>query len=156
LGVRIPPGLLAFGKEEEVAMDVNQERVKTTTLGLMKYVHAIFFTGAIVVGWLFVKIINTVWTSLNLTFASVPPPSNWLAFLTGGVGSCALAFYLWRHPRVNHLTVEIVTELSKVTWPTRKELSASTVVVIVLSIIASVILGLFDFFWAWATDLIYL
>ena len=51
--------------------------------------------------------------------------------------------------------MEIVVELSKVTWPTRKELSASTVVVIILSVIASIILGLFDFFWAWCTDLIY-
>ena len=137
-------------------MDVNQEGVKATTLGLMKYVHAIFFGGAIVVGWLFIKVIETVWTSLNLTFAAVPPPSNWVTIGLGGGGACALAFYLWRHPKVNRLAVEIVTELSKVTWPTRKELSASTVVVIILSVIAAIILGLFDFFWAWATDLIYL
>ena len=57
---------------------------------------------------------------------------------------------------VRTLATEIVNELAKVTWPTRKELSASTVVVIILSVIASIILGLFDFFWSWATDLIYL
>jgi preprotein translocase subunit SecE len=121
----------------------------------MKYVHVMFFSGALVIGWLFVRIVETVWTSLNLTFAAVPSPSNWIVMLLGGGSSIGLTIYLWRHPRVNHLAVEIVNELSKVTWPTRKELSASTVVVIVISIIASVIIGLFDFFWWWASDLIY-
>ncbi|MCP4601434.1 MAG: preprotein translocase subunit SecE [Proteobacteria bacterium] len=79
-----------------------------------------------------------------------------MAVVVGGAGAAGLTVYLWRHPKVNRLALEIVTELSKVTWPTRKELSASTVVVIILSIIAALILGLFDFFWAWATDLIYL
>ena len=75
--------------------------------------------------------------------------------VAGTGGAIFLAVYLWRHPKVNNLAMEIVVELSKVTWPTRKELSASTVVVIILSVIASIILGLFDFFWAWCTDLIY-
>ncbi|MCP4602935.1 MAG: preprotein translocase subunit SecE [Proteobacteria bacterium] len=127
-----------------------------TTLGLMKYVHVMFFTGTLIIGWLFSKIIDTVWTSLNLAIASVPPPSDAISIAVAGIGSVGLVVYLWRHPKVNRLALEIVTELSKVTWPTRKELSASTVVVIVLSIIAAIILGLFDFFLSAATDLIYL
>lgn len=39
---------------------------------------------------------------------------------------------------------EVETELKKVTWPTRKQTAASTVVVIVLVIIFSVFLGLVD------------
>ncbi len=126
-----------------------------TTLGLSKYVHVMYFVGTVVVGWLLVQITETVWTSLNLSVTAVPPPSKALSLIIGGAGALILAFYLWRHPRVNNLAMEIVVELSKVTWPTRKELSASTVVVIILSVIASIILGLFDFFWAWCTDLIY-
>ncbi len=124
-------------------------------MGLTKYVHVTYLVGTLVVGWLFVKITETIWTSLNLTFTAVPPPTNLLELIIGGGSAAALGIYLWRHPKVNSLVVEIVVELSKVSWPTRKELSASTVVVIVLSIIASIILGLFDFFWAWCTDLIY-
>ncbi len=137
-------------------MNTKNEAATPTTLGLMKYVHVLFFAGALVFGWLFVKLIETVWTSLNLTFTEVPAPKNWIVILSGGGLAVALAVYLWRHPKVNRLTVEIINELSKVTWPTRKELSASTVVVIIISVIASIIIGLFDFFWWWATDLIYL
>ena len=126
-----------------------------TTLGLSKYVHVMYFVGTVVVGWLLVQITETVWNSLNLSVTAVPPPNKALTIVIGGAGAIFLAVYLWRHPRVNNLAMEIVVELSKVTWPTRKELSASTVVVIILSVIASVILGLFDFFWAWCTDLIY-
>ncbi|MDJ0766573.1 MAG: preprotein translocase subunit SecE [Myxococcota bacterium] len=137
-------------------MSAKQERVGAATLGLTKWLHAMFYAGTLVVGWLFVKIIETTWTALNLTFVWAPPPKTWVAITAGSVGAIALALYLWRHPKVSRLSVEIVTELSKVTWPTRKELSASTVVVIVLSVIAATILWLFDFFWAWTTDLIYL
>jgi len=136
-------------------MDAKTNGMTSTTLGLMKYVHVMFFAGAVIAAWLLAKIVDTVWTSLNLAFVWVPPPSNWGGIIVGGVGAAGLAYYMWRHPKINRLAVEIIAELSKVTWPTRKELSASTVVVIILSIIAAIILGLFDFFWAWVTDLIY-
>ncbi len=137
-------------------MSAKRERLAPTTLGLTKYVHAMYLAGALVIGWLFTKCIETLWIFLNLTFTWAPPPNEWLAIGVGGAGSVGLVVYLWRHPKVNRLAMEIVTELSKVTWPTRKELYASTIVVIILSVIASIILGLFDFFWSWATDLIYL
>ena len=137
-------------------MNKNLQSAGATTFGLMKYVHVMFFTGAIILGWLLMKIIETTWTSLNLAFAPVPPPSSMISVLSGAVVSAGVTFYLWKHAKVNRLAIEIITELSKVTWPTRKELYASTIVVIIFSIIASITLGLFDFFWAWATDLIYM
>jgi preprotein translocase subunit SecE len=137
-------------------MSAKQESIGTTTLGLTKWAHAMFFAGTVVIGWLFVKVIETAWTALNLTFVWAPPPIMWAVIAVGGGGAAGLALYMWRHPKVNKLSLEIVMELSKVTWPTRKELYASTVVVIVISIIASIILWLFDFFWAMTTDLIYL
>ena len=137
-------------------MSENRQNISAPTLGLAKYVHAMFLAGALAFGWLLANIISSIWTSLNLEFTFVPPPSEFVAVLTGGAISVGVIYYLWRHPQVNRLAIEIVTELSKVSWPTRKELSASTIVVIVLSIIASIIMGLFDFFWAWVTDLIYL
>jgi len=136
-------------------MAENKDTTVATTLGLAKYVHFVYLLGTIVTGWLFVKITETAWTALNLAWTPVPPPSNLLVMLIGGSAALGLGAYLWRHPKVNSLVMEIVVELSKVTWPNRKELSASTVVVIVLSVIAAIILGLFDFFWSWCTDLIY-
>ncbi len=46
-------------------------------------------------------------------------------------------------------------ELKKVTWPTRKETQAATIVVIVTVIIAAMILGAFDTVWSFFTDRIY-
>lgn len=137
-------------------MNESREAATSTTFGLMKYVHVMFFAGFVVAGWLLIKIVETTWTALNLVVASVPPPNRWSVIGIGGIAAAIIAIAMWRNAKINKLSVEIVTELSKVTWPTRKELSAATVVVIVLSVIAAIILGLFDFFWAWATDLIYL
>lgn len=146
---------------DEEAEDAGEESEQTaqagpaqaaTTLGLMRYVHAIFFAGAIALAWLFIQIVDTAWVRMYNVIGAIPAPREWLTVAIGALGGFGLSFYLWRHPRVNRLAVEVVTELSKVTWPTRKELSASTVVVIVVSIIASIILGVFDMFWAAATD----
>jgi preprotein translocase subunit SecE len=135
--------------------DQKPDAAAPTTFGLMKYVHVMFFVGAVVIGWILVKLIDEIWASMHFRFGWVPAPDDWWAIGSGAFLALALAFYMWRHPKVNRLAVEIVTELSKVTWPTRKELSVSTVVVIVVSVIAAVILGLFDLFWSWATDFIY-
>lgn len=135
-------------------MNEKQEALAPTTFGLMKYVHVMFFAGALVIGYLLVRTVDWVWMSLRLGVTWVPEPSYWGTVAIGAGTSAALAFYLWRHPRVNRLAVEIVGELSKVTWPTRKELSASTVVVIVVSVIAAIILGLFDMFWSWFTTML--
>ena len=53
------------------------------------------------------------------------------------------------------LVQQVRQEVSKVTWPTRKETLYSTIVVIVTTIIASLFLGLFDGVWSWVTRMIY-
>jgi len=136
-------------------MSNDKETTTPTTFGLMKYVHAMFFIGGAIIAWLFVQIIETSWIALNLNIASIPPVNQAAVVICGTLAALALVFYLWRDAKINRLSIEIVTELSKVTWPTRKELQAATVVVIILSVIASIILGLFDFFWSAVTDLIY-
>ena len=62
----------------------------------------------------------------------------------------------YKHQRANTFSTEVVEELLKVTWPSRKETYNSTIVVIVTTVIISVILGLFDLVWAKLTGLIYL
>jgi len=126
-----------------------------STFGAMKYVHVMYLTGLFIIGWLLINIVESVWTSLNYQFTWMPAPNSAIVFLGGAGVAVVLVLYMWRHPKVNRLAIEIVSELSKVTWPSRKELYASTVVVLVVSVIAAIILGLFDMFWSWATDLLY-
>jgi preprotein translocase SecE subunit len=60
-----------------------------------------------------------------------------------------------RHEGINRLADEIGNELKKVTWPTRAELKAATIVVIIFCFVMSAILGVFDAFWAMVTGWIY-
>ena len=65
------------------------------------------------------------------------------------------ALVLYRRPNVNKFAHDVGDELARVDWPTRQEAWGHTVVVIVVSLVAAVILGLFDFGWSELTDLIY-
>jgi preprotein translocase subunit SecE len=49
------------------------------------------------------------------------------------------------NPRVLNWGQEVVTEIRKVIWPSQKELTAMTVVVIVMVVLSSVIVTSFDF-----------
>ena len=51
------------------------------------------------------------------------------------------------HGRVRTFFREVRIEMSKVTWPPRKELLQATGVVIIAVIIAGVYIGVFDFIW---------
>lgn len=73
-----------------------------------------------------------------------------------GVAVAAFAGALvWMKAQWRQVSVEIVAELRKVTWPNRDETKASTRVVVVTVLIIAAILGIFDFFFSWFTDVIY-
>ncbi len=55
--------------------------------------------------------------------------------------------FLFRNPKVNTVMDEVVSELKKVTWPTRDDVVKSTTVVIICIAIASFILAGFDLIW---------
>ncbi len=54
---------------------------------------------------------------------------------------------LYKNDSANQFTHEVVTELSRVTWPTNKETWSATLVVVVMVLITGVLLGLVDKFW---------
>ena len=66
-----------------------------------------------------------------------------------------LVLFLMKHEGVNKLAEEIGSELKKVTWPTKAELKAATIVVIITVFVMSFILGLMDAFWSKITSWIY-
>jgi len=47
----------------------------------------------------------------------------------------------------NDFMSEVVQELARVTWPTAKETSLSTVAVVVMVVISGILLGLLDLLW---------
>ncbi|MAR55550.1 MAG: preprotein translocase subunit SecE [Rickettsiales bacterium] len=65
------------------------------------------------------------------------------------------AVALYRNENVYRFARAVAVELSHVTWPSRQETWSNTLVVIIVSAVAAVILGAFDAAWSAVTDLIY-
>jgi preprotein translocase subunit SecE len=60
-----------------------------------------------------------------------------------------LCFRLVNMPRFADFLIAVEAEMSKVTWPTRKELFRGSVVVIVTLVSLAVVLMCYDYFWGW-------
>ena len=76
---------------------------------------------------------------------------TWCSVIGLGIAGAA-ALYAWVNPRLHEVALEIVAELRKVTWPSFAETRAATVAVVVFSLIAALLLGLFDVSWQFITD----
>lgn len=62
----------------------------------------------------------------------------------------AVAFaILMRHPKVNTVLDEVVSELKKVTWPSREDVVRSTTVVVICILISSFLIAGLDMVWGW-------
>lgn len=127
------------------------------TLGLLRWVQTTFMVTAVFLFWLIDKTLVLIWRLVADTWTTLPEVDTISIYLTVAAGAAAvlIARVLYVNENINRLTHEVIGELVKVTWPTRDEVSISTVVVIITSIIASIILGTFDAIWSAVTDLIY-
>ncbi len=63
-----------------------------------------------------------------------------LADVLGFVLTAGLAGYAWTNPRINTLSMEVATELMRVTWPSWEDVRVSTIAVVVASLVAAIIL----------------
>jgi preprotein translocase subunit SecE len=81
---------------------------------------------------------------------------DWSLSTVLGFGLAAVAaVVVWRIPRTQTVSLEVALELQRVTWPSLRETRAATMAVIVASVIAAVILGMFDMVWSWLSAKIY-
>lgn len=49
---------------------------------------------------------------------------------------------------------EVVGELKKLTWPTKKETAANTITVLVFVVLTAAIIGVLDFVFSWGLNLL--
>jgi preprotein translocase subunit SecE len=63
-----------------------------------------------------------------------------LADVIGFVLTAGGAVYAWTNPRVKQLSLEVATELMRVTWPSWEDVRVSTIAVVVASLVAAVLL----------------
>jgi preprotein translocase subunit SecE len=139
-----------------MAITKEQERARPTgTLGVERWVQFAYAACAITLAWFLIKVTDATWTLLADTIDAVPEPNGTIIAVGAGLVALITAVATYRSKKIHTFVVEVCVELSKVTWPTRKETWSQTIIVIVVSIIAAIILGVFDAMWSQITDFIY-
>jgi preprotein translocase SecE subunit len=128
---------------EETARDL-----KPKTLGLTRWVQMAFMAFALLLLWVLDKIITLVWDKFR-------EPEPMLVTLLSLAIAAGATYALYKQEKVTRVAHEVVGELAKVSWPSRNETQVSTIVVIVTSLIAAAIVGVFDAAWSAITDIIY-
>jgi preprotein translocase subunit SecE len=113
-------------------------------MGPNKFVHLTFALGGILAAFILSRASDWVWSY----FAK---PNELAVNLFAVVVAGGAALMAYRNERVFASVVDVTRELEKVSWPTRKETSAATVVVLVTVIISAIILSAFDWLWAFFT-----
>jgi preprotein translocase subunit SecE len=134
-------------------------------LGIQRYVLAAFFTAGILGAYVLGKFIHGVWSWaankdwFHNTLPSLAAVADEQRTNYGTAVGALIALFLvvrtYRKPEVRAWADEVANELNKVKWPTRKEVSNSTVVVIAASAVATIYLALLDRLWSFVTDLFY-
>ncbi|MDH5491580.1 MAG: preprotein translocase subunit SecE [Myxococcales bacterium] len=114
-----------------------------------------FIGSALVLFWFLDHFVLATWTLIADLANLTTDPSQMIVTPVAALLGILGAVLLYRNPKVHRFANEVAAELSKVTWPTRKETWNHTVTVVIVSIIAAVILGIFDATWSSVTDLIY-
>jgi preprotein translocase subunit SecE len=139
-----------------MAITKEQDKARPTgTLGVERWVQFSYAAGAVTLAWFLIKSSNAIWTILADTVDSVPEPSATMIAVGSGLVAFLVAVVTYRSKKIHTFVVEVCVELSKVTWPSRKETWSQTIVVLIVSVIAAVILGVYDAVWSHITDLIY-
>ena len=110
-----------------------------------KAVSLIYLACAVVSWLIFREMVATIWaiTQLAQPLDWIVPPSDVIA----AAMAIVVFIVLIKNTKVNSFTNEVITELSEVVWPKRKETVLSTGVISVLVGICAAILFGFDMVW---------
>lgn len=147
------------------ATEEAEDAILPTQLGVQRYVFAAYFAGGMVMAYVLGRAIHGIWShyaNRDFFVSAVPslaaiPDDTKQTYATLVAALITLLFIVrtYRKPNVRVWTQEVTSELTKVKWPTRKEVTNSTIVVIVSSAIATGYLFLLDRLWAFVTNLVY-
>lgn len=152
-------------ESEEDADAEGAEAEAAAQLGSDRYVLAGFFaagmTGAYILGraveTLWIHVANKDWFSQSVPRLAAVSDSDkaMYAIIFGGIVALVLVLRTYRKPDVREWADEVAAELQKVVWPSRKEVTSSTFIVIVASTVATLYLTLLDRLWSFVTNIVY-
>lgn len=139
-----------------MAITKEQDKARPTgTLGVERWVQFAYAACAITLAWFLIKSSTAVWTILADNVDAVTEPDSTIIAVGAGLVAFISAVIAYRSTKLHTFVLEVCVELSKVSWPSRKETWSQTVVVLIVSVIAAIILGVYDAVWSHITDLIY-
>jgi preprotein translocase subunit SecE len=128
---------------------------KASSIDPKRMVVIFFVLAALALGVFLEKILALVFTYTRWNDPAIFGEDWSLTTVLGFVVAAAAAVVAWRIPRTQIVSLEVASELKKVTWPTMRETRAATVAVVIATFTAAIILGLFDYVWAKISSLIY-
>jgi len=128
---------------------------KATGIDPKRMVVIFFVLAALALGVFLEKILALVFTYARWNDPAVFGEDWSLTTIVGFVIAAAAAVVAWRVPRTQTVSLEVASELKKVTWPTLRETRAATVAVVIATFAAAVLLGVFDYVWAKLSSLVY-
>jgi preprotein translocase subunit SecE len=134
-------------------------------LGATRYVIAGFFAAAITVAYVIGRAISTGWNKVAESQWAIDK-AGWLSRMSeeqrdtwghvgGGLVAVAALVWVYRRQDIRQWVNEAAGEMAKVTWPSKKEVTNGTIVVVVASLVATFYLALLDRFWGFVTNLVY-
>lgn len=126
-----------------------------TQLGTRRFVYAAYFAAAIGIAFLSSKLLDFAWLKLQGWKPALGEPRDEVVMPISALIGTIAAVYYWHRTRARELAEEVAAEMSKVTWPTRTEVTNGTFVVIVTTVVSTVFFALMDKFWGFVTNLVY-
>jgi preprotein translocase subunit SecE len=134
-------------------------------LGADRYVLAGFFAAGMLGAYVLGRAIQSMWVNASNKdwFAQRLPAlaavsdedKGMYGILLGGLIALVTVYRTYQKPEVRTWADEVAAELAKVVWPSRKEVTSSTFIVIVSSAVATLYLALLDRLWAFITNIVY-
>lgn len=111
-----------------------------------------FIIGAIAAG---VLVRSVVWSTMQAMVWEDPALAGpfTLSWLLGVLGGVIGFFAIMRHSTSTAFVDETISELRKVTWPSRDETMGNTGVVVGATVFFALLLAVYDFAWAEITQL---
>jgi len=134
-------------------------------LGVDRYVLAAFFAVGMIGAYVIGRLVHGLWSNVaNKDWFSQAFPrlaavsdddKGTIGVVLGGAIALVVVLRIYRRPDIREWADDVAAELTKVKWPTKKDVTNSTLVVIAASTVATVYLFLLDRLWAFVTNLVY-
>jgi len=149
----------------DASLQAEGEGAAVTELGATKYVQTAFFAAGITIAYLASKVLNAIWNILAEWPAAARQVPQLLRYgederptftlIAGAVVGLFLTVHYYRKEALRRWAGEVASELSKVTWPKREQVTNGTIVVLAAGAFATVYVGLLDRLWSFVTTLVY-